>query len=278
MISLFSLPKAFKGHTDVIQRNALASWNRLGCEVILIGDDDGTAAAAKSYGCRHVPDIARTAAGTPRVDALFAAGELAASEDMLCYVNADIILLGDFLPAVERVAVELPWFLGTGRRWDLDVDVVLDASSVQYEETLRRRLSTAELHPVTGLDYFVFRRGLWPEIPPFAIGRTMWDNWLLWRALREGAALVDLTRAVTAIHQKHDYGHIVGGESAAWKGEEALQNQRLARGYGRTANVTDATHVLREDGSITRLGRTTYRRHAFRRLLSSAAFRVRGPR
>ncbi len=38
VFTLFTIPKAFHGHTDVIQRNAINSWIRLhlGCEIILL--------------------------------------------------------------------------------------------------------------------------------------------------------------------------------------------------------------------------------------------------
>ena len=42
MLSLFSIPKPFTGYLGTIQHNALGSWTRLGCEVVLFGDDDGS--------------------------------------------------------------------------------------------------------------------------------------------------------------------------------------------------------------------------------------------
>ena len=49
MLSMFALPKPFKGHIGVIQRNAIASWARLPSkpEIILFGDEEGTAQAAR---------------------------------------------------------------------------------------------------------------------------------------------------------------------------------------------------------------------------------------
>ena len=58
------------------------------------------------------------------------------------------------------------------------------------------------------LDYFLFSPGIFAEIPAFAIGRTVWDNWLVWKARSEGAMVVDATSVVKAIHQYHAYGHI----------------------------------------------------------------------
>jgi hypothetical protein len=60
------------------------------------------------------------------------------------------------------------------------------------------------------IDYFVFRKGLYKELPDLVIGRVFWDQWLVWKARASGAALLDATDAVTAIHQNHDYGYHPG--------------------------------------------------------------------
>lgn len=61
MLTLFAIPKPFIGNIGVIQRNAIGSWTRLGagCEVLLFGDEAGTAEIAREHGVHHVPDVAR---------------------------------------------------------------------------------------------------------------------------------------------------------------------------------------------------------------------------
>src|SRR5258708_10800973 len=66
VLTLFTSPKPFDGHIDVIQRNALRSWRLLpGCEVIIFGDEHGSAEMAREIEARHVPGVALSAAGTP---------------------------------------------------------------------------------------------------------------------------------------------------------------------------------------------------------------------
>ncbi len=57
----------------VIQRNAIQSWRSLGpgVEIILMGDDEGTQEAAREFGIRTIPDVARNASGTPLISSLF---------------------------------------------------------------------------------------------------------------------------------------------------------------------------------------------------------------
>src|SRR5262245_56609823 len=73
-ITFCSVPKPFVGHIGVIQRNALASWSRLG-GVIVFGDEPGVAEAAPDAGVRHVPDVAQNDYGTPLLSDAFRRAE-----------------------------------------------------------------------------------------------------------------------------------------------------------------------------------------------------------
>src|SRR5712691_10486867 len=66
MLTIFATPKPFRGHIAVIQRNAIRSWTLLrpACEIILMGNDGGTADIAAEFGVRYVPDVARNTLGT----------------------------------------------------------------------------------------------------------------------------------------------------------------------------------------------------------------------
>ena len=81
-------------------------------------------------------------------------------------------------------------------------------------------------------------------MPPFAIGRACFDNWLVWRARQEGL-VVDATADVVAVHQRHDYTHVAGGKEEVYYGEEAARNLELAGGKSRLYTLHDASHVLR---------------------------------
>jgi hypothetical protein len=119
MITLFSVPKPMEGEFRVLQENAVGSWRALGAdvEILLLGDEPGVAQCASRNGARYLPDVARNEFGTPRVDDIFRRAEQAATERILCYINADILLGKDFLAAV-RVAAEMraPFLIPAGRR------------------------------------------------------------------------------------------------------------------------------------------------------------------
>src|SRR6185437_1024202 len=96
------------------------------------------------------------------------------------------------------------------------------------------------------IDYFVFSRGSYGHgLPPFAVGRACWDNWMVWKALDSKLPVVDASPAVVAVHQNHDYKHHPQGKKGVWDGEEAQRNLHLAGGRWHMRNIADANTVLR---------------------------------
>ena len=248
MLTLFTIPKSFRGHSGIIQRNAIRSWTLLrpACEIILFGDDEGTAEAAAEFGVRHISDVARNEYGTPLVNDIFEKAQRLATHDVLCYVNADIILISDFMKAVQQVASRKSRFLMVGQRWDVDLGETWDFQRQDWEAKLRAHVrEQGELHGKKGMDYFVFSRGLFDSIPAFAIGRMAWDNWLVYKARKRLAAVVDATTTIMAVHQNHEYGHF--GSRKELRQSREFQRNRELMAYG-NFNLKDATHKLLPDG------------------------------
>ncbi len=254
-LTLFAIPKAFQGHTAIIQRNAIESWTRLTPrpEIILFGPDPGTAEIAQELHLRHVPDVAAGADGAPLVQDLFHRAEALAQAATLAYVNADIILGQDFLEAVATVQGKFSPFLMVGQRWDVNLSEALDFNAPEWFTALKNRvLKEGVLHAVSALDYFVFSKNLWPEIPELALGRTAWDNWLMAQPLARGVPVVDATPAVLAVHQNHDYLHVGGGQDAVWRGAAARRNQELAWESPFLCYTSHATWELTREGLAPR--------------------------
>ena len=249
MLTLFAIPKAFHGHNEIIQINAIRSWLALDPrpEIILLGKDEGTAEVASKLGVKHIANVECNEYGTPLVSSIFSIAHDAARYPLLCYINADIILLSDFLPAIQQV--ERQSYLIIGQRRDIDLTELIDFETPDWEARLRDLVKEkGKLHPPTGIDYFVFPRGLYRNIPPFAVGRTAWDNWLVYQARKLKASLIDATGSITAVHQNHDYSHHPQGEVAVWKGPEAIRNLELRGGPDNGFTLEEANWVLTPRG------------------------------
>ncbi len=263
LLTIFTIPRSFTdSHAALMQNNALASWKHLGgdVEVLVMGDDDGVAEAAREHRAIHIGGALTNEFGTPLLDWAFATAAACASGELLCYSNADIVLLDDFLDAVKRLP-DRP-YLAIGQRWDADVGEPLDFAQGGAKLRAWAR-AHGKYDPGRGSDYFVFRRETDFGLPPFAVGRPSWDNWMMGRARQLHLPLIDMTPSVLVIHQNHDYAHVATGRDGGVEGPEAEANRRLGvaqTGLARAGyyhHVANATHLLTPNG----LRRALSRRH-----------------
>jgi hypothetical protein len=251
-VSIFATPKRFAGQFDRIQRNAIESWVALGpsVEVILIGDDDGTADISREHGLQHISEVATTSTGIPLLSDLWRIGQEHAKAPIACFVNADIILMEDFLAATKLVSAEFRDFLMIGQRWDLELTKRLGDLDEPWQESVRADAARrGTLNSPLWVDYFAFPVGQYPDLLPCVIGRPGYDHWLVWHTLQRGIPVVDTTDAVLAVHQHHDYSH-GGGKRAVYNGADADYNYGLIGGRAHLRHIGHATRRLTTDGRI----------------------------
>ena len=234
MLTVFSTPKPFNGHSSVIQRNALKSWTLLhpDVEVILFGDEEGTAEACKDLDIRHEPQVRRNEYGTKYLNYIFDRARELASHKILCYANCDIMLTSDFRSALELVSKAHRRFLIIGKRWDTEITAPWDFSRPDWQVQLRSRAQReGRQNGPSWVDYFCFSNDLYyQKMPPFLIGRNGWDPWLTWHAYNTGVPLIDASRAVLAVHQNHDYAYLKAGAVPLHKDAEVFHNWKLGHG------------------------------------------------
>jgi hypothetical protein len=251
LITVFSTPKPFRGHSSIIQRNALQSWKLIhpDAEVILFGDDEGAAEVCAELGLRHEPIVERKENGTKGLRSILGRAQQIARHDVLCYVNCDIIFTDDFLRALDTVSRWQGRFLMVGRRWDMDVSQPLDFSQPGWQEAIvqcAQREGFQRLY--YNIDYFAFRRGLYAQIPDLVIGRNWWDQWLVWQAGAAGVPVIDVSEVVYAVHQNHDYSYHPQGMAGVWTDAATQENFRLAGGWKHLHTIEDATFRLTSAG------------------------------
>src|SRR5208283_1525522 len=251
-ITLFALPKPFHGHIGIIQRNAVTSWARLQPrpDIFLFGEEDGVAEIAAELNLHHVRDIARNEFGTPLLNDLLVRARQVAPTNLLCYANSDIILLQEFLTAIDLVHAAFPRFLAVAHRLNIDLNDPLDFASDGEQKLRREILPHGSPGDHTAIDVFVFPRDVYAEVPPLAIGRAWFDQWLIKEAHRLGIPVVDITHKARAIHQNHAYAHIAGGQKGAYWGEEALRSLEIYGGKPHAFTLLDATHEITPTGEI----------------------------
>jgi hypothetical protein len=250
-LTIFTAPKPFTTlHIEVIQRNAIQSWLHLGdqVEVFLIGNEPGMKEVASEFDVNHLPNVKQNELGTPLVSSIFDLARRTSQAQLLAYLNADILVMSDFLNVAHQVSAQARDFLVIGQRWDLDIRQELDFHQ-DWEEELRGEVKNqGKLHPPAGSDYFIFPRHLSMDMPDFAIGRAGWDNWMIYRACQLGWEVISATQSLMVVHQNHDYSHLPGGQ-LHYDLDESRKNATLGGGLANMYTVMEANKIL-VDGKI----------------------------
>lgn len=220
-VTIFTIPRAFTGEHKVRQENTLGSWVRLvpRPEILLFCDDPGVAEAAKKFDCVHVPDVRCNKSGIPCIGHAFYLASQLATNDILCYANADIIFIQDFIAAIGVVAQSFDQpFLIVGQRWDVSIPGPLKFTGNWQQRLRAQTRQRGSLHPASAIDYFIYSRGAIVNLPDFLVGSPKWDNWVVKDAEKRGLQVISATKAITCIHQHHRH---------MWPAKGAQYNRRL---------------------------------------------------
>lgn len=233
-LTLFTTCKPFRGETAAMQHNALRSWSTLNLPTLVFGDESGVAEACRRVGARQLATVARNPEGTPLVSDLFRQAERTSDSPWLAYVNADIMLGAALLPTLNALFAQLPAqapALIVARRINIPL-----CREIADSEDLQRAIDDEVAQYgcwdlANAVDLFIYRRGLFQDIPDLAVGRMQWDNWLLWKARDEGAMVIDATGSLPVIHPIHGYASHTGGWHQVTQGSEARLNRELCDGH-----------------------------------------------
>ena len=156
--------------------------------------------------------------------------------EFLMYANGDVLFEEGNVLTQRRRGAEI---------WSLEKDFLLTGQRIDILAD-----GTKRLHRPSGMDYFVFRRGMFRDLPRVLMGRAYCDSALVAYCLRKGISVVDASFALRVEHQFHDYGHVKGGRTAIWQGEDARANKTANQLCDFGPHVLDATHTLLSDGRV----------------------------
>ena len=254
-ITLFSSPRPFTDpHIAMIQSNAIASWLQLRPrpQVLLIGDDAGVAEVAHEMGVTHIPDVATTPHGIPRRDSMHQLAHRFAQYELLCLINADIIILSGFYESIH--VIPFAQYVATGRRFDVDVTSPIRFDSDTWRTELHELLNrSGALHGPSAVDFAIYPKMIDPPIlPPFPMNLPGWDTWYLFEYKKRRIPVVNLNTAVTVIHQNHDSTASKRQKQHIWRRDhEAREVLKRAGGFSSRATLREADYII-TDGELRR--------------------------
>jgi len=250
MFTIFAVPKSFQNNTQIIQENAISSWKSLHpeIEVVLYGDEEGIREVTKKYDCLHREGVEKSEYGTPQLNSIFQDIKKIARHDVLCYCNADIILLNDIVPVIQSFT-PMKEFLLVGRRINIDLNERIETNDATWEKRIRTIIQiNGKVGRADQIDCFIFPRNLMINMPPFAVGRGGWDNWLIANMRKRKVPVIDVTGSFPIIHQNHGYHHVPNQKGNAWEGPETDRNRELMEGLKNLYTIDDADWIYTKEG------------------------------
>lgn len=188
----------------VEQTNALRSWKLLRCNprVVIIGDEQGVKELCERENVIHHPEVKRTESGSPLIADLFHQGwKYATDEDIVIYVNGDIILSNDLCDTLDAFKIACPdypkmTYLLTAMRYNW-----FDIKEIDFtEENWADQLNTTKDGP-EAIDIFIHRKGTIKNIPVSGIARFAYDSWLISTMINEFDISIDITNTAKIYHQ-----------------------------------------------------------------------------
>lgn len=223
MLTLVSVPLPFADNQLTIdhQYNAIKSWALLDPkpEIFLLGKEKGVKDVAESFQIGNIPEIQRNQLGDLSMRSIFRLADKYASNDWICYVDTDIILMSDFWPMFNHLVSRFDQFVSCAGRWDADIPTRIPFYKPDWEIMVRNAVYKKGQR---GSDYCIYPKGFYHDMPDFSIGRGHWDGWRMGWPLALGIPLVNVERVCYAVHQKH--GHRWSGQKGTGRNKRLMGN------------------------------------------------------
>lgn len=190
------------------QENSVQSWKLLpGIEktIIVCGNDAGVAELCGKYDI--INDITtETKFGIPLVSSMMkTAYKYGSDRDIYIWINADIILLSDFVDLIKNFIQQYPNYHQlkygmTSRRYNWDNPSSIDYTDNQWEQNLLGMMTNMKLEAPTAMDIFIHGYKAFDDMPDFAIARFGHDTWMLNKMVTSFDLAINATDSIKIIH------------------------------------------------------------------------------
>ena len=244
MYILFCCPLPFENENIImIQTNALLSWKKLNFfdKIIITGNENGVKEFCLKYNFTQEPNLEVSEYNTPLISSIFEKGisHSQSDTDILMYINCDIILLSNFSNKLINIISKIKnkdlinGILIVGQKinwWNI---YKIEYTDINYENKLIDSINKeSEIHSKSGIDYWIFTRNTYKNnIPPFLIGKWLFDGCLVNLAIKTNKLTIDATNEIQIIHQ--DTRNLTNDDSLAIQSSSSIilkkENQLIER-------------------------------------------------
>src|SRR5690348_12197953 len=130
MVTFITTTKAFFDKNLINQVNAIKSWiigNKYGCEVIIFQKEKGIEQIESLPNLTIIEEIKTNNNNVPFINAMFYEANSLAKNEILCFLNADIIINDKFIECLLNIHTSLKNnYLIVGQRIDTFFDNLID--------------------------------------------------------------------------------------------------------------------------------------------------------
>jgi hypothetical protein len=129
--------------------------------------------------------------------------------DFYIYFNSDILFvsgLPDSLVHLNKKKGGTPIF-ACGQRWDTDIiHELINWERMDLNNFQNKIKNNGNLHDSCGIDYFIFEKNTFHEMPDFIVARATYDNVIVGHSIINNKIMDwDLSETIFAAHQNHPY-------------------------------------------------------------------------
>ncbi len=242
MISFFTCPKKNNNITDIHQKNSFLSIKNLKIPKELLVFDQFNQYHHEP-GINIINEFESNEFETPYISNIFKKAIEESKYDYLIYFNSDIIFDDSLSNTINLIVTnQYDKFLAFGKRYDIDFNDNITENKLNL---IKEKIQNLKMHNKFGIDYFIFNKKNFFDLKGFLIGRTCWDNWMIYECNKRSYKLVDLTGKVNCFHQNHDFSHIKSkNNNSHYKGTERDYNYNLSGGHKYLFNIDDSNYIL----------------------------------
>lgn len=211
--------KPFNEFFKFRQLNAIQSWlllKDIDKKILILTEDDIEEDLEKLSNYKDKVQVIKNFEKSPSTNiptfrALYSAAkdEIKSDKDIICQINADMILFDDFSKTVCDLldALDTRNFCFVGQRTSWKVPNPIDFNDNNWNTKIINKLKTeGQLNPDCAIDYFICSEKTFMNIPDFYIARMRYDNWLVSNAISNNEYTIDVTKTIFSVHQDHKYG------------------------------------------------------------------------
>jgi len=215
---------------SVMQKNSLNSWSKLKIDkkIFVFNKNQSVkdfcsnldVEIVEDYECSPNSDIP-----TWRTMRDYAAKN-ASDEDVIVWVNGDVMFDDSLIQTIDASKMFSNDFVLVGQKYDWSNFYNLD-NDVNLKE-----LQPLELHGEYAIDYFIFKKHLFENLPGFYIARQRFDNFLVGESVKKYKA-INCTKTLLCIHHRHEYGENVdipfhqAHSSTNWQNEQVVNDSLI---------------------------------------------------